>query len=84
MKQYAGVEPKTRQSVLNLWLSLIGDKFIADIKKQDIRQSINELAKQPVRRSDGRRKIKITTKKKSNATLNRYKGTVEGGVLSWG
>ena len=76
MKQYEGVEPKTRRSVLDLWLSLIGDKYIVEIKKQDIRQSFNELAKQPVRRSDGRSKIKITSKKKSNATLNRYKGTL--------
>lgn len=76
MTQYEGVSPSTRQSVLDLWLRLIGDKYIVEINKQDIRNGINTMAKQPVKRGDGKGKTKVTTKKRSNGTLNRYKGTV--------
>jgi len=76
MERYDGVNARDRRAQLNAWLSLIGDRYLPEITKYDVRQGIDRLAKGKVKRGDGRNKSIETKKTRSNSTLNRYKATL--------
>ena len=76
MTRYEGVYPKTRRSQLSKWLSILGNQYVIDITKNDIRHGINQIASMPVMRGNGRNKSISVPKKRTNSTLNRYKATI--------
>jgi integrase len=73
MDNYEGTERVTRQHEVDRWLKLIGNKYISDISKHDIRAGIAKLASGNGLRGNGQNKSTELPRPRANSTLNRNK-----------
>jgi len=76
INQFTGSDKKTRRADVNRWVRMIGNKYIADITKHDIRSGLEQLATGNGLRGNGPNKSTELPRRRANSTINRNKSVI--------
>lgn len=76
LESFTGSDPVTRQAEVYRWVRLIGNKYITEITKQDIRAGLEQLATGNGLRGNGPNKSTELPRPRTNSTINRNKSVI--------
>ncbi|MFK5949315.1 MAG: site-specific integrase, partial [Methylococcales bacterium] len=76
MESFEGADPKTRQAEVNRWLKLIGNKYLTEITKHDVRLGLDQLSNGNGLRGNGPNKSTELPRPRANSTINRNKSVI--------